>query len=141
MCENSLAISITRFLWMENFWLNTLRLDVLVNLRLFTMHPVQQQYEQQKKVTCIALMWVRFATCCVNKLGRVEFQCLWLLNKPCTSMRFEGERAHLACVKQVPLLKTLDSRKLTALVKSLELIKFKDGAKIIRQGDEGDVEC
>ena len=60
------------------------------------------------------------------------------LNKPCTSMRFEGERAHLACVKQVPLLKTLDSRKLTALVKSLELIKFKDGAKIIRQGDEGD---
>jgi len=44
----------------------------------------------------------------------------------------------LACVKEVPLLKTLDSRKLTALVKSLELIKFKDGAKIIRQGDEGD---
>mmetsp|Transcript_20780 Transcript_20780/g.68665 ORF Transcript_20780/g.68665 Transcript_20780/m.68665 type:complete len:417 (+) Transcript_20780:752-2002(+) len=50
----------------------------------------------------------------------------------------KGERAHLACVKEVPLLKTLDSRKLTALVKSLELIKFKDGAKIIRQGDEGD---
>ena len=49
-----------------------------------------------------------------------------------------GERAHLMCIKKVPLLKTLDSRKLTALVKSLELIKFKDGAKIIRQGDEGD---
>lgn len=44
----------------------------------------------------------------------------------------------MTCVKLVPLLKTLDSRKLAALVKSLELIKFKDGAKIIRQGDEGD---
>ena len=41
-------------------------------------------------------------------------------------------------MKQVPLLETLDSRKLTALIKSLEFIKFKDGAKIIRQADEGD---
>jgi len=79
-----------------------------------------------------------FATYFVNKPALANFSDYDSLVLKHLSIDALGERAHLTCIKLVPLLKTLNSRKLVALVKSLELIKFKDGAKIIRQGDKGD---
>ncbi|KAJ8601768.1 hypothetical protein CTAYLR_006818 [Chrysophaeum taylorii] len=48
------------------------------------------------------------------------------------------ENEYRECLLKVPLLKTLDAKKLTTLVKSLEKVKFLEGETIITQGAAGD---